>query len=423
MENDGDDVGPGSRLGHVESFHVQVGVSDSDGSEAVGSAPGSDSQLEGVTAAGGETSHTCLISLAGEEKEENGVRVESKAEEHERHTVATEHVEHAVDRGMQDLQLYVEEGPDSEATCWQKYLTWRVLLKVAVVLAYLALVLILVLVVKVQDRISELERFGDENQALGGLLIILIYASTVVFYLPGAVLTIVTAGLLFNFWLATFLIWTSAVISQTIAFLLGRYVLQQPVLRMASKYRLWKALEDAITEQGFVVTMLCRAPGMPYNTINYVMGVTEIKFWVYSLASAVGVAPKIALYVYFGETLGDAIRVISGTKEDVTRGDYIRLGLSMGLAILAFALVIFIMQWALRRKLREMKRAEASAEASAVDSRCGEEEGEADREGGEPAAVPVTRLEGGREGGGTTPHHHSHHSYSRPRCGYSSDTM
>jgi hypothetical protein len=48
-----------------------------------------------------------------------------------------------------------------------------------VVLAYLALVLILVLVVKVQDRISELERFGDENQALGGLLIILIYASTV----------------------------------------------------------------------------------------------------------------------------------------------------------------------------------------------------------------------------------------------------
>lgn len=38
------------------------------------------------------------------------------------------------------------------------------------------------------------------------------------------------------------------------------------------------------------------------------------QFWVYSVASAVGVIPKVILYVYFGNVFADMIQIIAGDQ-------------------------------------------------------------------------------------------------------------
>jgi len=364
------------RLNHMESFRVEVDGAESNAGDGESSA--GQQQHDEASRAG-------LIPHDAESPRDGG---EAPAAEGP-NRFGEEHLTHGMERGMGDMQQCVEGDADDGRNCCQRNFTLRTWLKILAFAVYIGVVLVLVLVVRVQDRIAELEQFGRENQVLGGLLIIVVYATTVVFYIPGSVLTIVTAGLLFNFWLAVFLIWVSANIAQTIAFLAARYLLQESVLGMASRFRLWKALEDAVTEQGFVVTLLCRAPGMPYNTINYVMGVTEVKFWVYTAASAIGVVPKTVLYIFFGETLGDAIRIFSGAQEDVSTGDKIRLGVSLGLAVLCFVLVVVVMQWALRRKLREIRQRE-QADAEAPDPGEPQEGSSGD---GEPSTPGTPALE------------------------------
>jgi uncharacterized membrane protein YdjX (TVP38/TMEM64 family) len=56
-------------------------------------------------------------------------------------------------------------------------------------------------------------------------------------------------------------------------------------MRRAEKSPKFLAVEEAIHEQGFKLVFLLRlSPFIPFNVLNYLMGVTSVKFWDYLFA-------------------------------------------------------------------------------------------------------------------------------------------
>ena len=79
--------------------------------------------------------------------------------------------------------------------------------------------------------------------------------------------------------------------------------------------RVWQGIEIAIEEEGWKIVGLLRlAPLIPYNILNYALGLTAVKFWAYFFASAVGILPGTLLYVSLGSVAGDITKITSGTE-------------------------------------------------------------------------------------------------------------
>ena len=110
----------------------------------------------------------------------------------------------------------------------------------------------------------------------------------------------IAAGYVYGFW-AFPLTYASIAFASVLAFLAARYLLRdkiQPLLNRRPKYR---KLDRAVADDGWQVVVLMRlSPIVPFNLQNYALGVTAIPFLQYLTATLIGIAPGIAIYVYFG---------------------------------------------------------------------------------------------------------------------------
>ena len=110
----------------------------------------------------------------------------------------------------------------------------------------------------------------------------------------------IAAGYVYGFW-AFPLTYASIAFASVLAFFAARYLLRdkiQPLLNRRPKYR---KLDRAVADDGWQVVVLMRlSPIVPFNLQNYALGVTAIPFMQYLTATLIGIAPGIAIYVYFG---------------------------------------------------------------------------------------------------------------------------
>jgi len=103
------------------------------------------------------------------------------------------------------------------------------------------------------------------------------------------------------------------------AFLLGRYLLRDWVSNLAQKYAIFQALDVAFEEKGLrIMTLLRLSPLIPFNAINWVAGITSLKFYEYVIA-LIGILPGTALFVFLGASAGSlADSASSGDNTTVT---------------------------------------------------------------------------------------------------------
>jgi hypothetical protein len=89
------------------------------------------------------------------------------------------------------------------------------------------------------------------------------------------------------------------------SFLIGRYLLRDWVeRRLVHKYQTIQALDVAFQQNGLTIFFLLRlSPVVPFNAINYIGGVTSMKFRHFIIA-LVGLAPGTVLYCFIGATAG-----------------------------------------------------------------------------------------------------------------------
>jgi pyruvate/2-oxoglutarate dehydrogenase complex dihydrolipoamide dehydrogenase (E3) component/uncharacterized membrane protein YdjX (TVP38/TMEM64 family) len=143
-----------------------------------------------------------------------------------------------------------------------------------------------------------------------------VYVVATALLLPGSILTL-GAGFAYGPILGTLLVSPVSVVAATLSFLLARFVARNWVSRKVARDPRFAAIDRAVGESGFKIVALVRlSPVLPFNLLNYALGLTRVTLRDYVLASTVGMFPGTVLYVYLGSLVTSASELAGGNRPD-----------------------------------------------------------------------------------------------------------
>ena len=187
-----------------------------------------------------------------------------------------------------------------------------------------------------------------------------LYAGCNVLLLPGGVLS-VGAGFFFGLWWGFLIALVGNVGGAAISFFISRSLGRNWFKRKLFRNRTLIALEPAIEEEGWKIILLSQLhPLFPTSLLNYLYGLTRIRFRTCMLWVAIGQAPGLFLYSYLG-TLGQlGLNLARGKSHPRVIEYWIWLG---GFASAALLLILLgrIALRLLQRAQTEARRQEAEA--------------------------------------------------------------
>ena len=157
------------------------------------------------------------------------------------------------------------------------------------------------------ENLKFLENMVQDNLLLAVLIYtVLTIVSCVVLALPGVTFAII-AGLVFGPVLGTICCSVATTLGAMVAFVVGRFFLQDSIKPMAMKNKyLKKWLFDETGSNEIFILMITRlVPLFPYNLQNFAYGVTDIKFSTYSICSLIFMLPGTAMYTVGTAGLAD----------------------------------------------------------------------------------------------------------------------
>lgn len=145
---------------------------------------------------------------------------------------------------------------------------------------------------------SALEARVAAAGALGPAAFVALYALATVACLPGS-LTSLAGGALFGPLWGTLWNLTGATLGATVAFLLARQGVGPRLTdRVGGRAR---RVLDAVDAEGWRVVALARlVPLVPFNLLNYALGLTRVRTSHYVLATLAGMLPGAVAYTYLG---------------------------------------------------------------------------------------------------------------------------
>ena len=191
--------------------------------------------------------------------------------------------------------------------------------------------------------------------AAGGAIYAVFYIAGTALFFPGLPLTL-GAGFLYGAIIGTLVVSPASVAGATLAFLIARYIARGWVTRRLKKYPQAAAIDRAIEKNGFKAVVLLRLqPVLPFNILNYALGLTSIRLRDYMLASWIGMFPATVLYVYLGSVMNDISDLLRGRPNSGIAG---RLLLWGGLA------AIVVLVWWLGRIAKKALREEMGPDAN-----------------------------------------------------------
>lgn len=137
------------------------------------------------------------------------------------------------------------------------------------------------------------------------------YIVATVAFVPGLILTL-AGGAIFGLVRGTIYVFIGATLGSTAAFLVSRYVARPIVERRLRGNERFMRIDRAIQSEGGRMVLLMRlSPLLPFNALNYALGISKVGFVPYVLGS-VGMIPGTLLYVYYGKVAGDLATLGTG---------------------------------------------------------------------------------------------------------------
>ncbi len=189
----------------------------------------------------------------------------------------------------------------------------------------------------------------------GPLVFILGYAVACVAFLPGSVLTL-AAGVVFGLARGTLYAFIGASLGAALAFLVARYLARGAIEKKLEDKPRFKAIDRAVGKDGFKLVALLRlSPVLPFNLLNYALGLTKVRFGAY-VAASLAMLPGTLLYVYYGTLLGDLAKLAGGAKIERGAEQWVFLGIGLAATLAA--------SWYIGRKAKQAL-AESVEEAAA----------------------------------------------------------
>ena len=137
-----------------------------------------------------------------------------------------------------------------------------------------------------------------------------------------------------------------ACIGAVIAFFRARYLMRDLIKLFARRYPVVKATDRAIKHKGFRIYLLLRmCPVIPFNALNYIGGITGVKWQAYTFA-LIGILPWQIVLVFIGATVGS----VNNMHED-DQNSYNTVSITIGCV---FSVISLLFMWYYARK--ELKR-------------------------------------------------------------------
>jgi uncharacterized membrane protein YdjX (TVP38/TMEM64 family) len=137
------------------------------------------------------------------------------------------------------------------------------------------------------------------------------YAVLTLAFVPGALPTM-TAGVVFGLLPGTVYAFVGEILGGVAAFWLARSVARPLVEAQLARSLRFTALDRAVAREGRrIVLMMRMSPAIPFNVLNYALGLSTIRFGDYLVASFASI-PGALLYVYYGKLIGDVAALASG---------------------------------------------------------------------------------------------------------------
>jgi uncharacterized membrane protein YdjX (TVP38/TMEM64 family) len=176
---------------------------------------------------------------------------------------------------------------------------------------------------------------------------VLVYAVATVLGLPGTPFTL-GAAILFGFGGGFLAVFVGANVGACLAFLIARYIGRDWVARRLKGRAGLANFDQGVKRSGWRMVLLLRlAPIFPFNALNYALGLSAVSFRNYAAATAIGMLPGIAAYVYVGTLIGDLARIGEARAKSSVEWTVQILGF-----IATIAAVIYIVRLA-KKQLRD----------------------------------------------------------------------
>jgi len=190
-----------------------------------------------------------------------------------------------------------------------------------------------------------------------------IYIICTVLMVPGSLLTLLAGAIFPEIWQGFCVISVGSTIGASCAFLLGRYALKGWVTKKMEDYKIFAAINIAISKKGLLMVFLLRlSPAIPFNVLNYAFSLTTIKFWQFALASWIGMAPGTFMFVYVAW-----VAIYFANNKETTKlwSDILKYG---GGGIATIAVVVLVTYFARKEINKALEREEEKNSFNNVDS-------------------------------------------------------
>ena len=132
------------------------------------------------------------------------------------------------------------------------------------------------------------------------------------FFVPGSI-SMMVGGFLYGF--SWGFVWAAIgiAVGAQAAFESGRWVARPWVSKKLDASPRMRAIAAALNNEAFLIVFLSRLSlPIPYNLLNYLYGATPVRASTYGIATALGMLPAVALYVYLGTVARDLEQIVSG---------------------------------------------------------------------------------------------------------------
>ncbi|CAM2743034.1 putative integral inner membrane protein [Legionella steigerwaltii] len=177
-------------------------------------------------------------------------------------------------------------------------MNYRIIHPVRVIFIVLALVFLITTAFFFQNYSSEIINWVNHLGWFAPLLFLIIYCFATVMFLPTMVITL-AGGALFGPFFGTLLNLLGATSGAAVSFLITRHLVYDWFSQRKGK-RLRKLI-SAVEQRGWMIVALLRLfPIVPFNIVNYGLGITAIKFRSYLMTTFIFLIPAEIVYTYFG---------------------------------------------------------------------------------------------------------------------------
>ncbi len=174
----------------------------------------------------------------------------------------------------------------------------------------------------------------------GYALVALGYAAWVTVGLPASVVSL-GAAFTFGFWGALVIVAVGANLGSAAGFLVARHLGREWFSRMLEKRVALAQFNEAIVGNAWKIVLLTRmSPILPFSLLNYAYGLTSIRFGPYVSATALGLLPGSAAFLYFGVAVGEA--ALGGGRERTP----LEWGIFIGGLAVTIVLAVYIVRLA-----------------------------------------------------------------------------